>query len=308
MPANPDPRTLPLYARLLAWIIAWRVELGAAIAVTAGRVMLARATDAATADYAMVVTIAAILSVRWTRWWLKDKLVGARRRRRWEQGLAWMWPAPVTPRLHAHGTGPWGEWAQVRTGPGGTVADLAARADALAAWLGVIEVRVHPSATSAGWATLHALVADPLARPAGPWPWANAASTSLWQPVPVGIDEAGAPVAIGLFEHNLLLGGEPGAGKSVALSQLVAAAALDPGASLWLLDGKLVELAAWKPCAAGSAGLDVSDATAVLRAVQTIMDSRYQGLLASGQRKVAAGTGIHVVVVDELAHYLTWPD
>ena len=56
-------------------------------------------------------------------------------------------------------------------------------------------------------------------------------------------------VAIELVERNVLIGGEPGAGKSVALSTLVAAAALDPDARIWLLDGKLVELAAWAPVA-----------------------------------------------------------
>jgi hypothetical protein len=67
----------------------------------------------------------------------------------------------------------------------------------------------------------------------------------LWQPIPVGVDEAGDTVYLSLPEHNVLLGGEPGSGKSAALSLLVASAALDPSVKLWLLDGKLVELAPW---------------------------------------------------------------
>jgi S-DNA-T family DNA segregation ATPase FtsK/SpoIIIE len=126
--------------------------------------------------------------------------------------------------------------------------------------------------------------------------------------VPVGVDEDGGGVAIGLVEHNLLLGGEPGAGKSGVMSMLVAAAALDPSASLWLMDGKLVELAPWRPVAVGFAGVDIDEAIALLRRVKAEMDTRFAELLDLGRRKVAEGTGLHVVVCDELAHYLTWPD
>ncbi len=71
---------------------------------------------------------------------------------------------------------------------------------------------------------------------------ANVARFDLWRPIPIGIDKDGDAVHLALPEHNLLLGGEPGAGKSAALSLLLAAAALDPGVKLWLLDGKQVEL------------------------------------------------------------------
>jgi len=64
----------------------------------------------------------------------------------------------------------------------------------------------------------------------------GASRVSLWDAVPVGIDELGQLVSIELVERNLLLGGEPGAGKSAALSLLVASAALDPSVKLWLLD------------------------------------------------------------------------
>ena len=105
-------------------------------------------------------------------------------------------------------------------------------------------------------------------------------------------------------------GGEPGAGKSVALSLLVATAALDPDCKLWLLDGKLVELAAWSRCAEGSAGVDISEAIEVLVNLQEEMDRRYAQLLRCGKRKVAQDDGLplHVVVIDELAHYLTTSD
>jgi hypothetical protein len=69
------------------------------------------------------------------------------------------------------------------------------------------------------------------------WPDAAAEHRSLWESIPIGVDEEGERVAIDLVERNVLIGGEPGAGKSVALSTVVAAAALDPGARIWLLDG-----------------------------------------------------------------------
>ena len=88
----------------------------------------------------------------------------------------------------------------------------------------------------------------------------------------------------------MLLGGEPGAGKSAALSVLVATAALDPSVRLWLLDGKLVELSAWAPCAQRLAGPDVGEAIELLRELRGEMEQRYRELLATGARKISART------------------
>jgi len=108
----------------------------------------------------------------------------------------------------------------------------------------------------------------------------------------------------------VLIGGEPGAGKSAALSMLVATGALDPAARVWLLDGKLVELAARVPVAQRLAGPNGEDAIALLRDVREEMEARYRELLARGLRKVRreAGLPLHLVVCDELAFYLTLPD
>jgi FtsK/SpoIIIE family len=151
---------------------------------------------------------------------------------------------------------------------------------------------------------------DPLAAGTVPWPSAGVERLSLWEPVPVGVDELGDTVSIALPERNVLLGGEPGAGKSAALSLLVATAALDPTCKLWLLDGKLVELSAWAPCAERLAGPDVGDAIALLRAVRADMEGRYRELLARGARKITLGDGLalHLVVCDELAFYLAAED
>ena len=129
---------------------------------------------------------------------------------------------------------------------------------------------------------------------------------SLWDPLALGIDEDGKAVSIGLPERNLLLGGEPGAGKSAALSIFIAAAALDPTVRLTLMDGKQVELAAWSDSAEHFVGPDMAGAIEVLKDLCAEMDRRYSVLLASGLRKIAPGGqfGLHVVAIDELAFYI----
>lgn len=152
---------------------------------------------------------------------------------------------------------------------------------------------------------------DPLAEPRSvEWPHLAAPLLSLWEPIPVGVDEDGQLVTVRLPERNVLIGGEPGAGKSVALSMLVATAALDPTVKLWVLDGKRVELAAWSGVAKRSAGPDGEDTLDLRRGLRVEMEDRYAALLARGLRKVSAGDGLplHMVVCDELAFYLSLSD
>jgi hypothetical protein len=297
-----------LTVRAVSWCWAWRLEIAAAVAVVTARNTLAGHVGLGAADLTIVAVIAGALGFVPTRRRLENSFLAAERRRRWKANLAALYPPPATPTVVTSGTDWTGEWAAVRVPPGMSVTDLTDHAETIAACFDVDQVRVRRSERSAAYATVRALRIDPLETSATAWPWLGAPRTDLWRPIPVGIDEDGRHVTITLPEHNLLIGGEPGAGKSVALSQLVAAAALDANTSLWLLDGKLVELAPWGPCAAGTAGIAIGDATDVLRHLQTIMDQRYLQLLGAQLRKIPAGTGLHVVVVDELAHYLTWPD
>ena len=60
----------------------------------------------------------------------------------------------------------------------------------------------------------------------------------------------GQKVDVTLAERNMLIGGEPGGGKSVALQLIVAHGALSPDCRLILVDGKRVELGLWRGCAA----------------------------------------------------------
>ena len=63
-------------------------------------------------------------------------------------------------------------------------------------------------------------------------------SLSIWKPIHLGTDETGQQVCVNLAERNMLIGGEPGGGKSVALQLIVAHAALAADCRLILIDGK----------------------------------------------------------------------
>ena len=128
---------------------------------------------------------------------------------------------------------------------------------------------------------------------------------SIWRPVHLGIDETGAPVRVTLAERNLLIGGEPGSGKSVALNLIVGHAALSTDCRLVLIDGKRVELGLWRACADAFIGPSITDGITLLRRLQSTMDSRYDVLLDAGRRKITADTGppVVLVVVDELAYF-----
>jgi len=258
--------------------------------------------------------VALVLLVPPIRRLVGRRLRHARVRRQWARAVRFARIPSLedrVPSVHRMKDIPAGERFEVRVPPGSSVPDLEHASEVIAAALRVRELRVRRAADNASRAEIVIARRDPLAvGPPLPWPGIDASRASLWQPIPVAVGEDGQAVTVLLPERNLLLGGEPGAGKSVALSLLVATAALDPECKLWLLDGKLVELATWTRCAEGSAGVRVSEAIEVLGSLQEEMDHRYTQLLRGGKRKVAQGDGLplHIVVVDELAHYLTTSD
>ena len=88
---------------------------------------------------------------------------------------------------------------------------------------------------------------------------------SIWDPVHLGTDELGRRVEVTLAERNMLIGGEPGGGKSVALQLIVAHGALSADCKLILVDGKRVELGLWRDCADRFIGPSVDDAIDTLQ-------------------------------------------
>jgi S-DNA-T family DNA segregation ATPase FtsK/SpoIIIE len=136
-------------------------------------------------------------------------------------------------------------------------------------------------------------------------PLATPGARSIFDPVWFGIDEFGQPVMLPLIYRNLLVGGEPGAGKSAVLNNVVAHAALSADCRLCLIDGKQVELGQWEACADVFVGPDVGRAIGTLRRLQTVMDNRYTLLRAQGRRKIVRGdvcTPI-LVAIDEIAYF-----
>ena len=128
---------------------------------------------------------------------------------------------------------------------------------------------------------------------------------SIWHPVHLGTDETGGHVYVSLVERNMLLGGEPGSGKSVALQLIVAHAALSLDCTLILIDGKRVELGLWRHAAARFIGPNIDDAIDTLHWLQTLIDERTELLLDMGARKVTPELGwpLYLVAVDEIAYY-----
>ena len=304
-------------ALLEAWVFRawlWRREAQWASGVTFAYAVVAANVGSSVANVSFWVLVIAVAVVGVARSWVTKAMVASRQQRRWERALVACLGRRLAPkvvsvnaeRLGSTASPANSAWVRVRAGS--TVKQLDDASEALAAYLGAMAVRVSRHPRHAGLAQLVAMALDPLSSPSPAWPWSGAAFTDLWLPIPVGVGEDGAVVSVSLPEHNVLLGGEPGAGKSNALSLLVAAAALDPKATLWLLDGKLVELSAWRGSARAFAGVEVSEATEVLNQVRSIMDDRYRELLEHRARKVGPAHGLHVVVCDELAHYLSCSD
>ena len=128
---------------------------------------------------------------------------------------------------------------------------------------------------------------------------------SMFNPVHLGVDELGDQVHVNLAERNLLIGGEPGGGKSSALNLITAHGALSCDCRLILVDGNQVQLGPWRHSADMFIGPSLKDAIGAFTEFQQIMNRRYTRLLATGRRKIERGDGedVYLVVIDEYAYY-----
>jgi S-DNA-T family DNA segregation ATPase FtsK/SpoIIIE len=131
------------------------------------------------------------------------------------------------------------------------------------------------------------------------------AGLSMFDRVFLGMDEDGHRVEVELVYRNMLIGGEPGGGKSVALNNIVAHAAMAPDCRLWLFDGKQVELGLWADVAEVFVGNDITYCLRMLRELQREMDDRYRWLRRQRRRKVVSADPVELIVavVDEVAYY-----
>ena len=139
----------------------------------------------------------------------------------------------------------------------------------------------------------------------GRWPPVPTFPFSMFDPVHLGQDEYGEHVYVNLAERNMLLGGEPGAGKSSGLNLITAHGALSHDCKLILVDGKQVELGPWRACADMFIGPSIKDAIDAFEAFQAIMNTRYDDLLAAGRRKITRESGepVYLIVIDEYAYF-----
>jgi hypothetical protein len=319
----PPPTTRPaaqpttwdwLVLYILRPIWGLRVELAAALAVLLAWRWLAALLGRGPAALLLAAVIGGLLAVPAVRRRVVEVEHRARVGRRWATACRYAGLATASdrvPRIVRHSLVPAGDRLLVRLPAGSSTAALAEAAEQVAVILDVREVRVTRDPDHAALAQVTVVRRDPLHTPEPlAWPWLEVPRCSLWVPVPVGVDEDGQWVHIALPERNLLLGGEPGSGKSGAMALLLAAAALDRSVKLILLDGKLVELACWAGVADRSIGPDLHEAIDVLAEVQAELDRRLLALLANRRRKLtpALGLPLLVVVVDELAFYVNAPD
>jgi hypothetical protein len=315
-PATLHPPTrMTLGAQLLLLVgrplWGWRVELVATVALL---LVLAELTRVIGWTAAVLLVASTLLGL----WWIPDVRTWAtlieRRayvRRQWSLAVRHAGLANFNdriPKIVAHKLTLSGDRLLVRVPAGKSVPEVEQQAETIAAYLRVREVRVARSPDDASLARVQIVCRDSL-ETADPWPWPNrdARQLSLWLPIPVGLDEDGEPVTVSLVERNVLIGGEPGAGKSVAQSMLALTGALDPGVRLHLFDGTQVDLAFLAGCAAHMVGASIADAIEVLGELRGDMDERYLWLLANRYRKLPPGSELplEVVVIDELAFYCT---
>jgi FtsK/SpoIIIE family len=296
------------------WLSRWRAELAA---VVVGWVLYSIACSVVGAAVTRVlVGMAAVGLLAWpaSRGFLRRTVTRWRTRRRFlvaVRRLAMVSDFDRSPTVGRVRDVPAGQLLDVRVPPGLTALDLEDRAEALAVCLEVRDVRIKRDPDNAARSVVTVVRRDPLAvMGALPWPLADAERVSLWEPIPVAVDEDGQPVTFRLPERNVIFGGEPGAGKSVAQSMPVAAAALDPDVDLYLFDGNQVEFAPWSACAARTVGPDMGQAIEVLTELGIEMDARYGVLLGEGRRKIAPGDGMRLIVVavNELAFYTATGD
>lgn len=130
---------------------------------------------------------------------------------------------------------------------------------------------------------------------------------SMFDPVYVAEDELGRPVCLDFADQvGIILAGEPGAGKSVALANIVAHGALSYlDCRLTLIDGAVVELGIWRSCADEFIGPDINHAISVIEKQQQAITECCEMLLDTGRRKIVKGDGepVNLTVIDELAYF-----
>jgi S-DNA-T family DNA segregation ATPase FtsK/SpoIIIE len=207
-----------------------------------------------------------------------------------------------------------GDSVRVHVANGTSIEDVIARDKSIASAMSsrtspVSRIRIVPDYDGrADQATALLVRRNPFIAPPLEWPWKDKDEVSLWDPVPLGIDEFGEPVHIDIVGKNFLIGGEPESGKSASQMILTATAVKGPNCHLWIMDGKQLDTALWAPCARRLVGPNGADAIHMLKELHVEMEARRQELLAhpDAPEKIERSMGLplHFLLIDELAAYL----
>ena len=276
---------------------------GALVAVLAA--VLAASTAPTVGRWSLLIVATGGALAAWP--WLPMRTLAARRAR--VRTIRAAWPAVVEVTGLPEGTAledvaptARGWRLNVRAPRGADAGALAHGARRIGSALGRGQVAVDLDEHDAGRAVVRVTEgADPLTGPPRPRP-ATAVAT-VADGAPFALDENGRPVVLPLVEASGLIGGRPGAGKSVGLSLIAAAAVEAPDAVLWAVDLKGgVELGPWLPATTRAATTNTAAAD-LFAALDAVMTERLERLALDGARKVVptADEPLIVLLVDELA-------
>jgi S-DNA-T family DNA segregation ATPase FtsK/SpoIIIE len=229
-------------------------------------------------------------SVWWYRW-------------HWKRWAKQLWEKKdICPVPLGGGTTPAGGWLRLKLVKGMTVTDLQNQTEDLSSAVGYpLEFRAinHKPNRALVHIRRHDLLAE-----VRPWPLRDAKRTNFLDGVPLGWDVAGATITWQAIWNNLLVGGIPGAGKTVAVNLILSLAALDPRVHIHAIDGKGgLGFAGWRPVLESfiTENTPESEAKAVLYRLRAIVEKRIAWCLEHGVDRIPleANTEIHLVPIDE---------
>ena len=318
----------------------YRVELlwiGIPVAIWCAIMLLLHRTPMTAGIYTMALAMA-VLAIPAVRYRMGDALVKSKLRRNWHRAVthAGFRQSVRLDKFEKVATG----WrARIRVGKGIAVKDLEMRREHIAASMGIRELRLKRDEHNAQTGTVtfimdimpvvrmpegkgktkegppraRAYRPDRIPRPreryANHTPVEPEPTESIWEPIQVGVDEHDLPVSVSLAERNLLLGGVPGSGKSVAMSHILGSIALDPSVNIWLIDWKSVEFLEFESCAMKIARTP-GEAIELCQDLWDAMEQNYAELRKLGKKKIMPELSIpiHCLFVDELAPYTDGSD
>jgi hypothetical protein len=205
-----------------------------------------------------------------------------------------------------------GERVALVVRPGQSAELLDARVEELRAAARCREVRITRDPNASHRVLLDVVRRDPLAASADvAWADVDGEVLSMWDPVHLGVGEDGQGLRLSFVERSLLVGGEPGSGKSSLLNVVASHAAKSPDAHLVLIDPNEVQFGPWKDRALAYASDDADDALDVLELVRDEIRRRLTllktlpGVVRKVTRDIAAehDLPLWVLLVDELAFH-----